>query len=247
MWRARRLITLLGVGAAAAFAALVLPMASAHAASDPMDGGPYETCDGAVCLVMGPLTRDSFEGPDKVWTYGGVRPMFTQWKADDGQLYNVQATDGDSKPIDAGSYDIKISDTWTPLVASYVYQYGDFVANPDAPADLDLGWFGDLSGATVYKTVFGDITSTTISNVGPHDASYWVFSTPDFTNTVVTGDGGSAAYIQFGDSEPAFLWNSLFHPGLLEAQVPDYLIPSDPFSSIDFDPCDFVGGCSAPM
>lgn len=245
MSKSRRLLTLIGVGAAAGFAAVALPMASANAASDPMDG-PYETCDGAVCLVMEPLTRDSFEGPDKVWTYGGVRPMFTQWKADDGQLYNVQVNDGDST-INAGSYDIKISDTWTPYVSSYVYQYGDFVPNADAPADLDLGWFGDLSGATVYKTVFGDITSTTLSNVGPHDANYWVFSAPGFTNTIVTGDGGSAAYIQFGDGPQSFLWNSLFHSGLPEAQVPDYVIPSDPFSSIDFDPCDFAGGCSDPI
>lgn len=244
MSRSRRLLTLMGVGAAAAVAALVLPTSAAHATGEGALSGPYETCDGAVCLVMAPLTRDSFEGPEKVWTYGGVRPMFTQWKADDGQLYNVQVDQGDdNSPIDAGSYDIKISDTWTPLVASYVYQYGDFVPNADAPTDLDLGWFGDLSGASVYKTSFldGAITSMTIENVGPHDASYWVFSTSDFTSTVVTADGGSAAYFQSGDSDPEFIWNSLFHPGLLEAQVPDYLVPDDPFDGPDFDPCEYFG------
>jgi hypothetical protein len=219
-------------------------MGAAHAADGDSGvfpgwgGGPYETCDGAVCMVMDPLTAENVAD----WQYGGVRPFFTQWK-NDAQAYNLQVDQGNGESVNAGSYDVKVSDTWTPMAASYVYQYGDFVPNAEA-SGLDLGWFGDLAGATVYKTVFGDMTSTTISNVGPHDASYWVFSTPDYTNIVVTAGGGSADYIQFGDSDPSFLWNSLPHAGLLEAQVPDYLIPNDPFSGIDFDPCNFLGAVS---
>lgn len=245
MGKLRRLVELLGLGGSAAFVAIVLPMAVAHAGEGDdgvfpgWGGGPYESCNGGVCLVMEPLTQESVEND---WQYSGVRPYFTEWKTADPQVYNVQVDQGNGESINAGSYDIKISDTWTPLVAMYDYTYGDFVPNADA-AGLDLGWFGDLSGATVNKTTLfdGAITSLTMNNVGPHDVSYWVFSTPDYTNVMVTADGVSADYIQFGDSDPGFLWNSLPHSGMLEAQVPDYVIPNDPFSGIDFDPSQYFG------
>jgi len=75
MWKSRRFLTLSGVGAAGAFVAIVLSMSTANAAGSEngiapgFGGGPYETCDGAVCLVMGP---ENFSD----WQYGGVRPWW---------------------------------------------------------------------------------------------------------------------------------------------------------------------------
>jgi hypothetical protein len=237
MWKLRRVLTLLGVGAATAFAAFALPMSAAHAADDGIapgwGGGPYETCAGAVCLVMGDENLDN-------WQYSGIRPYFTDWNG--AQDYNVQYTSDDGSVTDAGTYNIKIEDIWSPFYASSDYEFGDFAPNADAPDSLDLGWFGDLSGATIHKLSFfdGAITNLMINNVGPHDVSYWVVSTPDYTNTLVTADGVSADFIQYGDSDPMFLWNSLFHSGLDEAQVPDYLVPADPFAGIDFDPSQYL-------
>lgn len=242
MWVSRRLLNLLGMGTAAAFAAIVLPASAAHAAdgdSGPFPGwggGPYETCNGAVCLVMEPLTRDSIEND---WTYSGVRPFVTDWKGD--QLYNVQYTGEDGQAIDAGSYNINIDDFWSLLFSSSAYQFGDFVSSADAPNGTDLGWYGDLAGSSISKVdvLDGAFTNLTINNVGPHDASYWVMSTPGLSYTQVSVDGVSAAYLQLGESDPFFLWNSLPHSGLLEAQVPDYLIPNDPFAELDFDPSQY--------
>ena len=202
-------------------------------------GGPYETCNAGVCLVMG----DTNPGD---WHYGGIRPVFTQWSNDVGQQYNVTATGADGSVINAGSYDIKISDTWSLFGSSYVYHYGDFTANADAPTGLDLGWFGDLSGATVYDSqwnffgIAGQLL--TINNVGPHDVSYIVSTFGSFTNTMITGPNMSADYIQIGDGPQMFLWNTLFHSGLADLQVPHYFEPADPFAGPDFNPGDFVGG-----
>lgn len=244
MWKSRRFLTLSGVGAAGAFVAIVLSMSTANAAGSEngiapgFGGGPYETCDGAVCLVMGPENLSD-------WQYGGVRPWITDWKGD--QVYNVQYTSDDGTVTDAGSYNIKIDDFWSTLLTSSTYQYGDFVPDAEASNGLDLGWFDDLSGVTVQKLSYfgGAFTSLTMDNVGPHDATYWVFSTPDFTNTVVTVDGVSADYIQVGDSSPMFLWNSLFHSGLTEAAVPNYVLPADPFAGVDFDPSQYLDGAVA--
>lgn len=267
MSRSRSSLTLLGIGAAAAFAAVALPMAAiAHADDSGADngiapgygGGPYETCDGGVCLVMGDENLSD-------WTYSGIRPFFTMWEGD--QEYQVQydpatasnppdglassdpSTSGDaSTTVDAGSYDIKVEDFWNPIYYSSDYQFGDFTPDADAPANASslIGWYGDMSGATIDKTSAfdGEVTNLTMYNIGPDDANYEVFSTPDFTNTVVTADGASADYIQIGNDAPVFLWNSLFHSGLAEAQVPSFLIPDDPFSGIDFDPSEYVDGAA---
>ncbi|CAJ1504466.1 hypothetical protein [[Mycobacterium] holstebronense] len=235
MWVSRRLLNLVGMGAAAAFAALVLPAATANAAGDPfLDGGPYETCNGAVCMVMGDIL-------DGGWTYQGVRPFITDWKGD--QPYTITYTDGDNT-LDAGTYNIKIEDYWNSFFSTRAYQFGDFAANPNLPADFDvssLGNFGYLSGSSIYAVNIGDFTNLTINGVGPHDLNYWVMSTGNLDYTVVTDPGNftSAAYITIGDDDPLFLWNSLFHSWIPE--VPDYLVPNDPFASLDFDPSQYLG------
>ncbi len=248
MWVSRRLLNLLGMGAAAAFAALVIPVSTANAAGDAGDtapvpgfgGGPYETCNGAVCLVMEPLTRESVE---KDWTYEGIRPYITDWKGD--QLYNVMYTPaGSDEALQAGSYNIKIEDYWNSLFSTRAYQFGDFAANPGA-SDVnlsDLGNFGYLSGASIYQVNVGDFTNLTINGVGPHDLNYWVMTAGNFGYTVVTDPANftSVGYIQIGDDDPMQLWNSFVHPWAPE--VPDYLIPNDPFASLDFNPADFFGG-----
>ncbi|BBX22548.1 hypothetical protein MTER_19590 [Mycolicibacter terrae] len=231
MWKTRRLLTLLGVGAAAGFAALVLPMSVANAAGDPFtDGSTWENCDGVVCLVMGsPL--------DGGWKYEGVRPFITDWKGD--QPYSVQYN-GD----DVGSYTIKIEDYWNSFFSTSAYQFGDFTANPDLPEDFnmsDLGNFAYLAGSSIYQINIGDFTNLTINGVGPHELNYWVMSLGDTSYTVVTDpiNFTSAGLIQFAEEAPQQIWNSLFHSWTPE--VPDYLIPADPFASLDFDPCDFLG------
>ncbi|MEB3021864.1 hypothetical protein [[Mycobacterium] crassicus] len=233
------------MGAASAFAAVILPMAAANAAGDspvPGWGGTYDSCNGAVCLVMEPLTRASVESD---WKYSGIRPWITDWKGD--QAYNVQYTANDGTVTDAGSYNIKIEDYWNSLFSSSAYQFGDFVANPDAPEGLNLGDFGDLSGASMYKVTIGDFTNLTLNGVGAHDLNYWVMSYGNTDYTVVTDPnaGISQAYLQIGDAAPQFLWNSMFHDWF--APVPDYLIPNDPFAALDFNPCDYVGGCDVPL
>lgn len=245
MWKSRRLLTLLGVGVAAGFAALVLPTAARAAEGDggmPGFEGPYETCDGAVCLVMEPLTRASFEGPDADWVYSGIRPLLTDWKGD--QLYNVEYTGEDGEAVNAGSYLINIENFWNVLYNTSAYQFGDFVPNADVSDGLDLGWYDDLSGASVYEVNMfnGAFTNLTINNVGPHDASYWVMSAPGWEYTVVSAEGASTAYMQLGDSDPLLLWGSGFHGGLFGNEVPDHLIPDSPFSGLDFDPNDYWFG-----
>ena len=233
MSKPRRLLTLVGVGAAAAFAALVLPLSVAHADpfTDP-DGEPYETCNGAVCLVMGDIL-------DGNWKYEGIRPIITDWKGD--QPYIVQYTADDGTVTDAGTYTVKIEDYWNSFFSSSAYQFGDFVASPAAADDLDLGDFGDLSGSSIYQVTIGDFTNLTINDVGPHDLNYWVMSAGDLIYTVVTDPlhGTSAGLIQTVGELPEQIWNSLFHPFVPD--VPDYLVPDDPFASLDFDPCDFLG------
>ncbi|MCV7384561.1 hypothetical protein [Mycolicibacter longobardus] len=248
MWVSRRLLTLLGVGAAAAFAALVLPMSAAHAAGEgsgppPLPGwggGPYETCNGAVCLVMEDLTRESVA---RDWTYEGIRPFITDWKGD--QAYNVVYSPEDAEAIQAGTYNIKIEDFWNSFYSTSAYQFGDFVVNPDLPEDFNLsalGQFGYLSGSSIYVINIGDFTNLTMNGIGPHDMNYWVMSAGDFTYTVATDPTTftSAGYFEIGDDGPVQLWNSLFHPWV--PNVPDYLIPNDPFALLDFDPADFFNG-----
>jgi len=240
MWKSRRLLTLLGVGAAAGFAAFVLPMAAAHAGNDesggtppiPGWGGTYETCNGVVCLVMEPLTRESAE---RDWTYEGIRPWITDWKGD--QLYNV-TLNGE----EVGGYNIKIEDYWNSFFSTSAYQFGDFTPNADTPDDLSvLGDYGYLAGASMYKINIGDFTNLTLNNVGAHDLNYWVMSNGSMEYTVVTDPSNftSVGYIQIGDDAPMQLWNSFVHPWAPD--VPDYLIPNDPFAALDFNPCDFLG------
>ncbi|MEB3030763.1 hypothetical protein [[Mycobacterium] nativiensis] len=239
MFGSRRLVTLLGVGAACAFAAVVLPMSAAHATSgasgtSPLPGwdGTYDTCSGVVCLVMEPLTRESAE---RDWTYEGIRPWITDWKGD--QLYNV-TYDGE----EVGGYNIKIEDYWNSFFSTSAYQFGDFTPNADTPEDLSvLGNFGYLSGASIYQINIGDFHNLTMNGVGSHDLNYWVMSNGDFGYTVVTDPSNftSVGYIQIGDADPLQLWNSFIHPWAPE--VPDYLIPNDPFAALDFNPCDFLG------
>ncbi|CAJ1498836.1 hypothetical protein MU0083_002028 [[Mycobacterium] kokjensenii] len=240
MWDPRRLLTLLGVGAAAAVTALVLPMSAAQAAPGPIPGwgeGPFETCNGAVCMVMEPLTRESLEN----WSYEGIRPFITDWKGE--QLYNIEYTpEGSEESTLAGSYNIQIEDFWNSFFSSSAYQFGDFVANPDLAEALDpmlLGNFGYLSGSSIYEVTIGDFTNLTMNGIGPHDMNYWVMSFGDLTYTVATDPNNfaSAGYFQTGDDDPIQLWNSLWHPWA--PGVPDYLIPNDPFAELDFDPADF--------
>lgn len=241
MGKTHRLLTLVGVGAAAAFAAMILPMASATAATD-LFGNPvgtaYETCHGAVCLVMDEVTRES-AGTD--WKYEGIRPWITDWKGD--QLYNV-THDGQ----EVGSYTIKIEDFWNSFYSTSAYQFGDFVPSAEA-SEYDLGNFGELSGASIYQiNLFdGAFTNLTMNGVGAHDLNYWVMSAGDLTYSVVTDPlkGVSAGLLQIGEEAPMQLWNSLFHGWTPE--IPDYLIPNDPFAALDFNPCDFLGMCDASL
>lgn len=223
-----RVLALLGGTAAAVTAALIMPAGNAEATT--AAGGPYETCDGAVCLVMGP------DNPAD-WTYGGLRPMFTQWQGT--QPYLVDVTNPDGSVTDAGSYAVNVSDTWTPMAYSDVYTYGDFTPTVGAES-VNLGAFGDLSGTTVYDTVIGNFHNLTIDL--PNGVSYWVLSTPTFTNTVVTiaSEGGSQDYLQVGNAEPTLLWDALWNPSIVP--VADYLEPADPYAGIDFDPSSFLDG-----
>lgn len=228
MAKPHRVAALLGAGAAAAVAALAAFIGSTGISHAEVPG-PYQTCDDGVCLVM-----DTQNLAD--WSYKGIRPFITDWQGE--QSYLVQATQADGSTVDAGSYTIKIDDTWSSLVSMNQYHYGDFTPNGDI-SGLDLGWFDDMSGATVYHTSFlgGLYDMLSMNDIGPHDMDYFVFSSGDFTNVVVTGAGGSADYIQIGDADPVMLWNSLFHSWVPE--VPDWFQPSDPFAGMDFDPCQF--------
>lgn len=227
---------LLGGSAAALLALIAGPTALGHAESPEIGGGgPYETCDGPVCLVMGNAAQSD-------WHYAGLRPFFTEW-SNAAQAYTVQVGQGDGlDPITAGTYAMSVQDVWTPLHAVSHYVYGDFTANPDAPADLDLGGFANLSGASVYSiSLFGGLISQmTIRDVQVHghEMNYVVHTLGGFTNVVAYDDHDSADYFRFGHSDPIFLWNSLFHSWVPE--VPEYVVPADPFSVPDFDPGDFL-------
>ncbi|MGV0625838.1 hypothetical protein [Mycolicibacter minnesotensis] len=239
MWNSRRLVKLFGMGVAAGFAALVLPTATA--AADPLtEEGPWESCNGAVCLVMGDVRAGG-------WAYEGIRPFITDWKGN--QPYDVRYTGEGGEAINAGSYTVKIEEFWNPLYSTSAYQFGNFVGNPEAPDDLALGNFAYLSGSSMYRIdVFdGAFTNLTINNVGAHDLNYWVMSYGDITSTVVTDPNNfvSAGYIEFGDSDPIQLWNSLFHSWT--PSVPDYLVPDNPFVGIDFDPDDFFTSALATL
>lgn len=223
-----RVLALLGGAAVALFAGAIMPTALAHAGVP--DNAPYETCDGAVCLVMGDYKPDT-------WTYSGFRPYFTDWKGD--QAYNVEVTGTDGSTVNAGSYDIKVEDYWSQWMNSSTYQYGAYTAAGDG-AGLDLGGFGDLTGTTVYSTTFGDFNQVTINDAAT-GANYWIVTTPSYVNTVVTMGGASQDYIQYaGDAAPTFMWNSLDDSTFVP--VPDFLMPSDPWAGLDFDPSDYAPG-----
>lgn len=215
-----RMLGLLGGVAAALVAGFVMPAALANAGVT--DPGPYQTCEGSTCLVMGAYDPDT-------WTYSGFRPYFTDWKGD--QAYNVEVTGADGSSVNAGSYDIKMEDYWSTFMSSSTYIYGEFT-----PADnaADPGPFGDLTGTTIYSTTFGAVNQLTINDAA-NGASYWIVTTPTYVNTVVTMDGASQDYIQYtGDAAPTLLWNSLDNSSYVP--VPDYLIPDDPWAGLDFDP-----------
>lgn len=229
-----RFIAALGIAAAAVLSAFTLS-AGVGRATDlvAFDPSEYYTCDGNVCLVMGDAAWSD-------WTYTGVRPFITDWHGD-AQPYNVVVDAADGASVTVGSYNITIEDFWSPVFSVYQYHYGDFMPTGGA-AGFDLGWMDDLSGATVYNVTLGDFHSLMLENVGPHDASYYVTTIGDFTNTIVVAGGASADFVQSGDGPQMFLWNSLFHGDILEAQVPDYVLPADPFSGLDFDPSQYFGG-----
>jgi len=228
-----RVLSLLGGAAAALFAGFVMPAALAHAGS--VSNGPYETCDGAVCLVMGDVNPAT-------WTYSGFRPYFTDWKGD--QAYNVEVLGAGGTTTDAGSYDIKVEDYWSQFMSSSSYQYGAFTPSADG-AGLDLGGFGDLTGTTIYRTTYGDFTQLTINDAAT-GANYWIVSTPSYVNIQVSMDGASQDYIQYaGDSSPTFLWNSLYDSSFVP--VPDYLIPADPWAGLDFDPSEYLNSAVAGL
>lgn len=246
-----RFLACVGAVAAGPLAVVAFSTALAQAdTTDPVtdptfDPTQYSACfpgDGA-CLVMGDAVWQD-------WHYGGVRPWVTDWH-NDAQLYNVTIGGPDSQAL-AGSYDVKVDDFWSPTIQVYQYDFGDFTqtaaqaaawdaalaANPA----LDESWYGGMSGASVYDVTIGSVHELTMVGVGPHDMSYYVTTIGDMVDTLVVGDGGSANYIQFGDGDPEFLWNALYHPDLLEAEVPQWLIPADPFTGVDFDPSQYLGG-----
>ena len=219
-----RVLALLGGAAAALFAGCVMPAALAHAGV----AGPYQTCDGATCLVMG------IDNPD-TWTYSGFRPYFTDWKGD--QVYNVEVAAANGSLVNAGSYDIKVEDYWSALMSSSTYTYGAYTPAEDG---ADPGAFAGLTGTTVYSTTFGDFNQVTINDAA-NGATYWIVTTPNYVNTEVTMDGASQDYIQYaGDAAPTLLWNSLDNSSYVS--VPDYLIPADPWAGLDFDPSEYLDG-----
>ncbi|SNV74310.1 Uncharacterised protein [Mycolicibacter terrae] len=218
-----RVLALLGGAAAALFAGFVMPAALANAGV--ADPGPYETCDGATCLVMGDYEPGT-------WTYSGFRPYFTDWKGD--QVYNVEVTGADGSSVNAGSYDINVEDYWSTFMSSSTYIYGDYTPSGNT---ADPGPFDDLTGTTIYSTTYGAVNQLTINDAA-NGASYWIVTTPYYVNTVVTMDGASQDYIQYaGDAAPTFLWNSLDNSSYVP--VPEYLIPADPWAGLDFDPSEY--------
>ncbi len=224
MSKPRRVLPVLGGGAAAALASFALPMALGHA--DPI----FQTCDGTgFCLVQ----------PDDLaaWHYEGVRPLITDWQGT--QPYTVE---DNGTPL--GSYEITAKDDWTSIYSSHDYTYGAFTPSGGGSA-ADLGGFSDESGAQIYDTsLYGGVDQyIAMDNVTQHGhvLDYDIIKLGDFTNTMVVDpvDNTSADYIQSGTSAPEFLYNALFHGGFVPVP-PEYLIPNDAFAAPDFDPSEFV-------
>lgn len=241
MFKSRRLVTLLGGIATAAMAGFFgAALAQADAIVHAVTGGPFETCDSGVCLVMGPMAENT-------WQYGGFRPFLTDWATND-QPYHVMVPQDDGSSVDAGSYAMKVQDFWSPFMSVDQYHYGDFTPTA-AGAGADLGAFADMSGASIYDstTLNGLVHNVIYDNVQVHghEMSYYVTTMGDFTNVLVVGPGGSGDYIQVGDQDPSWVINSLDHTFLPVA--PEYLIPNDPFAGIDFDPSDFLAGGIASL
>ncbi|SRX95413.1 hypothetical protein MSP7336_03682 [Mycobacterium shimoidei] len=228
-----RVLSVLGAAAAALLAVLFLPKPAAHAEATYED--LYQTCDGAICMVQDP-------GYLANWEYSGMRPLVTDWQGT--QPYTVVLTQG-GETVELGSYQITAEDTWTPMYSVWHYEYGDFTPAIEG-SDPDLGGFADMSGASVYdfSMLDGDVQILTLDDVvvHGHELTYQVITIGDFTNTAVidTVNGTSADFIQIGDADPQFLYNSLFHGWIPE--VPEYLVPADMFAQMDFDPGDFVWG-----
>jgi hypothetical protein len=221
---------LLGGAGAALLGGFFMPMALGHAAD-----GPYETCDGAVCLVQDSDLAD--------WHYTGLRPFVTDWIGT--QPYSVQVTQDDGSTIDVGSYSISAQDVWTPFSMYSYYRYGDFTPSPEAGDDPDLGGFAGMTGASIFDVSYlgGTVRELILSNVDVHghELNYYSTTLGDFTNTTVWDPvhNTAADYIQIGDSAPQFLFNGLFHGDRLPT-VPDYLVPADQFAQVDFDPGQFL-------
>lgn len=239
MPKRHRVLSLLGGSAAALVAGFAAPMALGHAddqlpPSFPPYNGPYQTCVDDACLTMGDAGA---------WSYSGFRPFFTDWEVTD-QPYTV-TLDGQA----AGSYLVDIEDTWSALVSVSEYHFSDFDPTAlglehAAPEDTALHGFDGLSGADITDVSWfgGRFNLLTIEGVTlhGHELNYSVISTPEFTNTMVyTSDSpANVDYIQFaGSDEPDVLWNTFFHSWL--PPVPDYLVPADPFTDLDFDPGEY--------
>jgi hypothetical protein len=233
MSKLRRFLPVIGAAGGGLVAAALLPVAIGHA-----DDGPYETCEGGLCLVQDPDYLDN-------WSYSGLRPFVTDWKGT--QPYSVVEHDGtDGQSADLGSYDIKAEDVWTPVSMLSHYEYGDFTPSA-GESDPDLGAFAGLSGASIWDISYfdGTIEALSLSNVEQHghELSYYVTTLGGFTNVLAYDPVNfeTADYIQMGTSDPQFLFNGLFH-GDHAPPVPDYLIPGDQFSDMDFDPGQFIDG-----
>lgn len=225
MTPSQRLWAVVAGAAAALPASLVLPMALGHAI--PHLGDTYETCNDAVCLVMG--------DPHGNWHYGGIRPLFTSWNGE--QPYNVIVNGADG-PVNAGSYDVTVHDTWNPLLTFSEYHYGAFTPNDAAPAGIDIGQFADMTGAAIRDIHYGDYHLLMMSDIGEHDLGYIAIATQEVTHYLAYDATGTAAFVQYAGEAPMQLWNSLFHSWI--PWPPEYLIPADPFSGVDFDPGEFV-------
>jgi hypothetical protein len=229
MSKLRRFLPVTGAALGGLAAAVLLPMAVGHA------DDAYETCEGGVCLVQTP-------GYEEAGDYTGLRPFVTDWNWT--QPYSLQTDGADGNSADLGSYNISTEDVWTPVSMLSHYQYGDLTLN-DGVSDSDLGAFADQSGASIWDISYfgGLIDALAMSNVDQHghELSYYVTTVAGFTNTLAYDpiNGTTADYIQVGDSDPQFLFNGFFH-GDIMPQVPDYLIPGDQFSDVDFDPGQFI-------
>ena len=217
----RRFLSAIGAAAGGLAAAVVVPVALAHA-----DGGASD--DGLTLVSGGPHVPHTTLGPDG---YVGFQPLFTEWQQN-------QPTDVEIGGTTVGSYDVFETDYATPWTDESIYSFGAATSGGADP--------GGLAGATVTDSAFYPSFNAATEQWPPADVTaalhdiHVVFGNGEVDNLLTTASGtylsvddpgvGSALWFEApGSTDASLMWSGLADTSAALAAVENLanLLPPD--------------------